>query len=56
MARDRSSMIETLVTGGTGLVGSAIKNANIKLSTQDVDLRDWKFTLSLFEATKYPSY
>ena len=41
-------MIKTLVTGGTGLVGSAIKNANIKLSTQDVDLRDWTSTLSLF--------
>ena len=41
-------MIKTLVTGGTGLVGSAIKNANIKLSTQDVDLRDWESTLSLF--------
>ena len=45
-------MNNTLITGGTGLVGSAIKNANIKLSTQDVDLRDWKETLSLFGSLK----
>ena len=40
-----------LVTGGTGLVGSAI-NADIKLSSKDVDLKDWKSTLSLFEYHK----
>ena len=37
-----------LVTGGTGLVGSSIK-ADIKLSTKDVDLRDFQSTLTLFE-------
>jgi len=42
---------DILVTGGSGLVGSAI-NANIKLSTNDVDLRDWKSTLSLFKHLK----
>lgn len=36
-----------MVTGGTGLVGSAI-NADIKLSTRDVDLRDFDTTLDLF--------
>jgi len=37
----------TLVTGGTGLVGSTIK-AHIKLSTKDVDLRNWISTKELF--------
>jgi len=41
-------MNKTLVTGGTGLVGSAI-NAGIKLSSKDGNLKDWKTTLSLFE-------
>mgnify|MGYP006401872917 FL=1 len=40
-----------LVTGGTGLVGSVI-NADIKLSTKDVDLRDFKSTLNLFKHFK----
>ena len=40
-----------LVTGGTGLVGSAI-NADIKLSTKDVDLKDLDSTLSIFEQYK----
>ena len=40
--------MKTLVTGGTGLVGSTI-DADIKLSTKDVDLRDWNKTLELFE-------
>ena len=39
--------MKTLVTGATGLVGSAI-TTNIRLSTKDVDLRDWKSTLNLF--------
>ena len=43
--------MSTMVTGGTGLVGSSI-NANIKLSSNDVDLRDWKSTLSIFEELK----
>jgi len=43
--------MSVLVTGGSGLVGSAIK-ADIKLSTRDVDLRDWKSTLALFEYFK----
>ena len=40
--------MSTLVTGGTGLVGSAI-DADMKLSSKQVDLRDWKSTLFLFE-------
>jgi GDP-L-fucose synthase len=40
-----------LVTGGTGLVGSVI-NGDIKLSTKDVDLRDFKSTLNLFKHFK----
>lgn len=43
--------MKTLVTGGTGLVGSTI-DADIKLSTKDVDLRDWDKTLKLFESLK----
>ena len=41
-------MGKILVTGGTGLVGSAI-TADINLSSTDGDLRDLKTTLSLFE-------
>ncbi len=41
-------MNNTLVTGGTGLVGSTI-DAEIKLSSSDVDLRDWNSTLKFFE-------
>ena len=37
-----------MVTGGTGLVGSAI-SADIKLSTRSVDLTDFNSTLQLFE-------
>ena len=44
-------MKQTIVTGGTGLVGSAI-NTGVKLSSKDVDLRDWKSTLSLFKDYK----
>ena len=40
--------MKTLVTGGTGLVGSTI-NAEVKLSSKDVDLRDWNSTLDLFK-------
>jgi GDP-L-fucose synthase len=36
-----------LVTGGTGLVGSAI-NADVKLSSKDGDLRDWNYARSIF--------
>ena len=43
--------MSTMVTGGTGLVGSSI-SANIKLSSNDVDLRDWKSTLSIFKELK----
>ena len=43
--------MNTIITGGTGLVGSSI-NANIKLSSKDVDLRNWKSTLNLFEDYK----
>ena len=37
-----------LVTGGTGLVGSAI-NADIKLYSRDVDIKDCESTLIFFE-------
>ena len=37
-----------LITGGTGLVGSSLKNG-IKLSSKDVDLRDWNKTITKFE-------
>ena len=40
-----------LVTGGTGLVGSAI-NADIKLSSNDVDLKNWESTLRFFKDIK----
>ena len=43
--------MKTLVTGGTGLVGSMI-DADIKLSSKDGDLRDWKTTSSLFNELK----
>ena len=43
--------MKTLVTGGTGLVGSMI-DADIKLSSRDGDLRDWKTTSSLFNELK----
>jgi len=44
-------MKDILVTGGTGLVGSKI-HADIRLSTKDVNLKDWKSTLALFEFFK----
>jgi len=44
-------MKRVLVTGGGGLVGSTI-DSNIKLSTSDVDLRDFKSTLELFDYFK----
>ena len=40
-----------VITGGSGLVGSAI-NVGLKLSSKDGDLQDWKTTLSLFEKLK----
>jgi GDP-L-fucose synthase len=40
--------MKRMVTGGTGLVGSAI-SADIKLSTRSVDLKDLDSTLKLFE-------
>jgi GDP-L-fucose synthase len=43
--------MKTLVTGGTGLVGSTI-NADVKLSTKDVNLKDWGTTLAVFEFFK----
>ena len=43
--------MKKLVTGGTGLVGSAI-DAEVKLSTKDVDLKDWKSTLDIFKKEK----
>tara|TARA_Y100000310_G_scaffold30238_1_gene28759 strand:+ start:1993 stop:2919 length:927 start_codon:yes stop_codon:yes gene_type:complete len=41
----------TLITGGSGMVGSTI-NGGIKLSTKDCDLRNWNDTLSLFKDIK----
>ena len=38
---------EVLITGGTGLVGSAISQG-IKLSSKDGDLKDWNQTLDIF--------
>ena len=43
--------MKCLVTGGTGLVGSTIE-AEVKIATKDVDLRDWKSTLDIFEEIK----
>ena len=40
--------MKTLITGGSGLVGSAI-DAEVKLSSKDVDLKDWKSTLDIFK-------
>ena len=42
--------METLITGGTGLVGSVISDG-IKLSSKDVDLKNWSDTLTFFEKT-----
>ena len=44
-------MSNTLITGGTGLVGSAISQG-IKLSTKDGDLRNWEETLRIFQEIK----
>ncbi|MAW75277.1 MAG: GDP-fucose synthetase [Candidatus Marinimicrobia bacterium] len=41
-------MNNTLITGGTGLVGSTI-NAKIKLTSQDVNLLDYNSTLEYFK-------
>ena len=40
-----------LVTGGTGMVGSAIK-ADLKIGSKDYDLTNWVAVNDLFE--KYP--
>jgi len=44
-------MSDILITGGTGLVGSAIKNGT-KLSSKDGDLRKWETTLNIFNHHK----
>ena len=44
-------MNNTLITGGTGLVGSSISQG-IKLSTKDGDLRNWEETLRIFQEIK----
>ena len=46
--------MKTLVTGGTGLVGSTI-DADIKLSTKDVDLRDWTFLQKTLPEKQIPT-
>ena len=43
--------MKTLVTGGTGLVGSTI-NADFKLSSKDVDLKQFDITLAVFDFFK----
>ena len=43
--------MKTLVTGGTGLVGSTIK-ADIKLGSGDADLREWLEVENIFEIHK----
>jgi len=44
-------MKKVLITGGTGLVGTAIE-ADIKVGTKDADLRDWDQTNKLIESHK----
>ncbi len=39
---------KTLITGGTGLVGSSIKSG-IKIGSKDIDLKNFKSTLDLFK-------
>jgi len=41
-------MNKTLVTGGTGLVGTSLK-ADIKISSKDADLRNWSEVQSIFD-------
>ena len=48
-------MRKVLITGGTGLVGSAIKNGT-KLSTKDGDLRKWETTLNIFNHISFIHY
>jgi len=40
-----------LITGGSGLVGSAVTDG-IKLSTKDGDLRNWEQTIKIFNSIK----
>lgn len=47
-------MSDTLVTGGSGMVGTAISRG-IKMSSKDCDLRDWVQTIEYFEKVK-PKY
>tara|TARA_R100000734_G_C3315924_1_gene108150 strand:+ start:1550 stop:2458 length:909 start_codon:yes stop_codon:yes gene_type:complete len=43
--------MKTIITGGTGLVGSTINIDNsVKLSSKDVDLKNWEKTLELFKS------
>ena len=43
--------MKTIITGGTGLVGSVINIDNsVKLSSKDVDLKNWEKTLELFKS------
>ena len=44
--------MKTLITGGTGLLGSAFKDG-IKLSSKDCDLRSTQDTQFLFENISY---
>ena len=41
-------MSDILITGGTGLIGSTIKNGK-KLSSKDGDLRKWEDTIKIFK-------
>ena len=40
--------MKTMLTGGYGLVGSAIKDINYRLSSSDADLRDWSQCDNIF--------
>ena len=43
--------MKTIITGGTGLVGSTINIDNsVRLSSKDVDLKNWEKTLELFKS------
>lgn len=46
---------EVLITGGSGLVGSAFPDKCMKVSSKDADLRDFNQTLELFVSLK-PKY
>ena len=44
--------MKLLVTGGTGLIGSAIENVDIRLGSKDADLKSWEQTNKIFKSSK----